>query len=223
MISSKEKLANDKRLSLQAKGLMLVIMSNDEDNWEFYLKEITNRSTNGIDSTRSALNELEKYGYLIRFRERNDCGQLIGTLWCFDDTAEIDVSSLNNDNLTRIGLSNIGSSNIGSSNTNKNNLNNTNLNREERVKEKKKKKEPEKNLDFDFLLFINELREYLKPKGDNYPTLPSAKYGKIGLNAKNRLYNKDTLIELPAVQAHEIFKSAYENQDIREFIYKHKD
>lgn len=70
----------DKRISWKAKGLMTYLLSRP-DGWTFYLDEITNNSTDGRDGVRTGLNELEKYGYLVRIKTRNKDGLFSGMIW----------------------------------------------------------------------------------------------------------------------------------------------
>ncbi|AOT56584.1 helix-turn-helix domain-containing protein [Weissella soli] len=52
----------DENLSLKAKGLLSYIMSLPDD-WKIYFEELTEHSTDGERSTRSAWKELETQGY----------------------------------------------------------------------------------------------------------------------------------------------------------------
>ena len=52
----------DKRLSLKAKGLLSVMLSLPDD-WNYNLK-LARLSMDGLDSVRSTVNELERYGFL---------------------------------------------------------------------------------------------------------------------------------------------------------------
>jgi len=63
----------DKRLSLKAKGLLSILLSLPED-WVFNMRGLATLSRDGIESTRSAMNELESYGYVVRMRKRTDTG-----------------------------------------------------------------------------------------------------------------------------------------------------
>lgn len=65
----------DKNLSLKAKGLLSLMLSLP-DNWDYTVKGLVAISKDGTDSINSALHELEKNGYLIRTRHRNQFGQL---------------------------------------------------------------------------------------------------------------------------------------------------
>ena len=58
----------DSRLSWKSRGLLAYLLSLPDD-WEIYVKELTNHSTDGRDSTTTAMNELIKLGYIIRERK----------------------------------------------------------------------------------------------------------------------------------------------------------
>ncbi|CND73122.1 TPA: transcriptional regulator [Streptococcus agalactiae] len=60
----------DKKLSLQAKGLLAEILSN-KDDWRIYISELESRSTNGRDAHRKAYKELQESGY-IRIVKKSD-------------------------------------------------------------------------------------------------------------------------------------------------------
>ena len=55
-------------LSLQAKGLLLVLMSN-KDTWRPYIDELSKRSRNGRDAHRAAFDELKEAGYIRVYRK----------------------------------------------------------------------------------------------------------------------------------------------------------
>ena len=61
-IASREILKN-KSVSLKAKGLLMQMLSLP-DNWSFSLNGIVALSSDGVDSTRAAINELKQLGYL---------------------------------------------------------------------------------------------------------------------------------------------------------------
>lgn len=62
---------SDSRLTLKAKGLLCTMLSNS-DEWEFYTHQLSTTCKDGVKSVRSALNELETYGYIDRERYRID-------------------------------------------------------------------------------------------------------------------------------------------------------
>ena len=59
----------NKKLSLKAVGLMSKILSLP-DEWDYSLKGLAKLNADGIDGVRSAVQELEDAGYIIR-RQRN--------------------------------------------------------------------------------------------------------------------------------------------------------
>ena len=60
--------AQNSELSLQAKGLLLVLMSN-KDTWRPYIDELSKRSKNGRDAHRAAFEELKEAGYIRIYRK----------------------------------------------------------------------------------------------------------------------------------------------------------
>lgn len=63
----------NRNISLKAKGMLSQILSFP-DNWEFSLRGLATLSTDGLESTRSAISELEKAGYIIRKQSRRENG-----------------------------------------------------------------------------------------------------------------------------------------------------
>lgn len=68
----------DKNISLKAKGLLTYMLSLPDD-WDYSISGLSKVSKEGIDSIRSAIIELENYGYMYRARVRNDDGTLGGS------------------------------------------------------------------------------------------------------------------------------------------------
>ena len=62
-------------LSLKAKGLLSLMLSLPE-NWDYTTKGLAAICKDGNDSISSCIRELEKHGYIIRERMRNEKGQL---------------------------------------------------------------------------------------------------------------------------------------------------
>ncbi len=62
-------------LSLKAKGLLSLMLSLPE-NWDYTTKGLAAICKDGIDIISSCIRELEKHGYIIRERMRNEKGQL---------------------------------------------------------------------------------------------------------------------------------------------------
>mgnify|MGYP003317941751 CR=1 FL=1 len=76
----RNELVNDKKLSAKSKGVMLYLLSkqNLQTEWESNIKSISENFTDGYDSIKSALVELEKNHYLDRVKFKNKVnGQLI--------------------------------------------------------------------------------------------------------------------------------------------------
>ena len=63
----------NKNLSLKAKGLLSLMLSLPED-WNYNMQSLASLSWDGIDSVRSAIKELEYYGYVERNMIRNEYG-----------------------------------------------------------------------------------------------------------------------------------------------------
>jgi len=63
----------DKRLSFKAKGLFTYMFSHDE-SWNFTLNSISKQQEEGVDSIRSAMNELKAYGYVVYKKYSNGTG-----------------------------------------------------------------------------------------------------------------------------------------------------
>ena len=59
----------DKHLSLKAKGLLTMMLSLPP-TWKYNVTGLSFYCRDGVDSVRSALNELQDNGYLTRERER---------------------------------------------------------------------------------------------------------------------------------------------------------
>lgn len=70
-------LVKDKRLSWRAKGIYVHLISKPDD-WDYYVSEVIDSSTDGKDSVQTGFKELEKLGYLERVRVKNDRGQFKG-------------------------------------------------------------------------------------------------------------------------------------------------
>ena len=64
----------DARLSWKAKGLFCYLLSLPED-WIIYQSELLNHATDGRESLRNAIQELEQLGYLQIEKKRDDKGQ----------------------------------------------------------------------------------------------------------------------------------------------------
>ena len=80
----------EKDMSLKAKGLLSLILSLPEE-WDYTLAGLSMLCRDGKDSVRTALTELEEFGYVETARVRDEKGRLQGTEYI---VREIPVSSL---------------------------------------------------------------------------------------------------------------------------------
>ena len=80
-------LLRDKRLSFRARGLLCMMLSNRED-WETHLSWIEEQGTEGRDAARSAMSELEQFGYLRKETLKDGNGRFKATVWVWSDTPE---------------------------------------------------------------------------------------------------------------------------------------
>ncbi|MDV3461819.1 hypothetical protein CMV04_12445 [Elizabethkingia anophelis] len=66
-------LLNNESISLKAKGLYTYIQAKPED-WDFSAERIAKESKDGVDGVKAGLQELEKFGYLVRNRYQSGKG-----------------------------------------------------------------------------------------------------------------------------------------------------
>ena len=88
--NTSNKVIRDKRLTWKARGIFNYLWSQ-ADNWQFYVAEIANHAKDGVKSTRSGLDGLEKYGYLKRINRHDKSGSFDGMDWILSD-----IGGLNN-------------------------------------------------------------------------------------------------------------------------------
>ena len=67
----------ENEMSLKAKGLLSLMLSLPE-TWEFSINGLAALSHDGRDGVNAALQELERFGYLVRSRKTDDRGRLCG-------------------------------------------------------------------------------------------------------------------------------------------------
>ena len=82
----------DRRLSAKAKGILVEMLSLPE-NWDYTLKGLTTLFTDGIDSIRQGIKELEENGYIVRERKRDARGRLGGMEYVIYETPEKGVEN----------------------------------------------------------------------------------------------------------------------------------
>ena len=84
----------NKELSLKAKGLLSQMLSLPED-WDYTLAGLSFINREKIDAIREAVKELERAGYIVRSRERDEKGRLRGTDYViFEQPQTLPVSDL---------------------------------------------------------------------------------------------------------------------------------
>ena len=83
----------NKELSLKAKGLLSQMLSLPED-WDYTLKGLSLINREKIDAIREAIKELERAGYIVRSRERDEKGRLRGADYVIFEQPQPPVSDL---------------------------------------------------------------------------------------------------------------------------------
>jgi hypothetical protein len=73
----------DDRLSFKARGLMALVMSHSR-GWSLSINSLSEQNQEGKDAIRSAINELEKLGYLTRTQTKEG-GRFGETVWTTHD------------------------------------------------------------------------------------------------------------------------------------------
>ena len=80
----------DSRLSLKAIGLLAQIMTHSP-GWNMSINSLSSRNHVGRDQIRTAILELEQFGYLTRQQSRED-GRFSETIWRTSDPATLPLS-----------------------------------------------------------------------------------------------------------------------------------
>lgn len=90
------KVIKDDKLSFKARGLFIYLWSQPE-NWDYYETEVVKHTTDGLASLKSGLKELENNGYLKRYRNRDESGQLKESVWTLSEYGDLrtDVKPVN--------------------------------------------------------------------------------------------------------------------------------
>ena len=65
----------DRRLSYKSKGLLSVILSLPPD-WDYTITGLSVIAADGVDSVKTAIKELEQYGYVSRTQLRDERGRM---------------------------------------------------------------------------------------------------------------------------------------------------
>ena len=111
-------------LTLKAKGLLSQMLSLP-DNWDYTLAGLSHINREKIDAIREAVRELEKAGYIVRSRERDEKGRLRGADYIIYEQPQppvLDLPTLENPtqlnkDISRTDLSKKEKSNTDISNT----------------------------------------------------------------------------------------------------------
>ena len=89
----------NKELTLKAKGLLSQMLSLPE-TWDYTLAGLSHINREKIDAIREAVRELEKAGYIVRSRERDEKGRLRGADYIIYEQPPIsDLPTLENPTL----------------------------------------------------------------------------------------------------------------------------
>ena len=130
----------DERLSWKAKGVFCYLLSLPED-WVIYQSELLKHSTDGRESLRNAINELEEYGYLIIDKKRDEKGHFTSIYKIIENPNEkTESGKTDTENPTRENRHGKTESenptllNTNKQNTNKQNTNKQNTNENEKSK-----------------------------------------------------------------------------------------
>lgn len=135
----------DERLSWKAKGVFCYLLSLPED-WVIYQSELLKHSTDGRESLRNAINELEEYGYLIIDKKRDEKGHFTAIYKIIENPNEkTESGKTESENPTRENrhgktesenptLLNTNKQNTNKQNTNELNTNELNTNENEKSK-----------------------------------------------------------------------------------------
>lgn len=81
----------EKKMSLKAKGLLSLMLSLPPE-WNYSIAGLVALSKDGKDGVMSALNELQKFGYLIRLRMTDEKGRFAGYEYNIYEQPQIDDS-----------------------------------------------------------------------------------------------------------------------------------
>jgi hypothetical protein len=99
----------NKDLTLKAKGLLSQMLSLPED-WDYTLAGLSRINREKIDAIREAVRELEKAGYIVRSRERDERGRLRGAEYVIFEQPQtqpaLDLPTLENPTLDNPTLEN---------------------------------------------------------------------------------------------------------------------
>ena len=82
--------AQDRRLSLKARGLFLLLQSLPE-TWQYTISGLATLAGTGKDQIRSGLKELLDVGYLVKEQSHDSAGKFAGNVFVLQETAPEDA------------------------------------------------------------------------------------------------------------------------------------
>ena len=91
------KVLRNKQLSLQAKGLLILMLSQSE-SWQFSVKGLAAICKEGKDAIRGAVRELEAAGYLVRRQITDASGKYSNSVYDIFEDSNIRIDNLMLDN-----------------------------------------------------------------------------------------------------------------------------
>ena len=80
--------AQDRRLSLKARGLFLLLQSLP-DSWQYTVSGLATLAGTGKDQIRSALKELLQVGYLVKEQAHDEGGRFAGNIFVLQEEAPL--------------------------------------------------------------------------------------------------------------------------------------
>ena len=86
-------LLRDSKISFKAKGLFCYMFSMNE-NWNFTMQSIASQQKDGLDSVKSAMDELKEYGYISYEKHSNGTGT-----YFLNDEPNVENPNVENPNL----------------------------------------------------------------------------------------------------------------------------
>lgn len=110
-------LFKDKDLSYKGKGLLATMLSLP-DNWNYSVEGLASLSTDGVDSVRNTIHELEKLGYIVRTQNRTENGKLNGYMYDIYETPHREKPSTENPSTANPSTENPSTENPRQLNTN---------------------------------------------------------------------------------------------------------
>lgn len=186
-----KKTLQNENLSWKARGLLAYLLSLPDD-WKVYEKELISHTTDGKDSTRSAIQELIKAGYIIRTRQHNSEGKFAGYEYKILETIE---------NSTVVGKSENGKTENGKSATTNNDITNnelTNYNNDNGALENARCVFENQEIIKAISEYMNDL--YKQKTGKKHPYLKEEQYKRVYIEIEDNMsewgYDYESLLDM---------------------------